>query len=250
VEPVFTSIKVSEPVDNIEVIGGKSICWGDSADLYISGLTDYTEIMWLSSYDMYGTSIGDRPSYRAIPNTTAEYRVVVRNGKCEGEASASVDVHFPPEIISCEEYGTTAYKVETKSADFPLYYDYGDGSNVTTSNILSNVIFGKTYNITVSNEIGCSSSYVLETPTYDLFFPEYFVQDREKWVVENLDRYEKANLKIYDRFGKLVYDGKSTDGGWDGTYLGQKLPSTDYWYLVNIPEIDRQFQGHFTLIHN
>lgn len=250
IDPVYTTVKVAEPVDDISVIGGGSICWGDSLNLYIDHLGDYTEIIWLSSYDNYGRSIGNQSTYHAAPNTTTDYRAVVRNGKCQGEASASISVHFNPEIISCEEYGATAYKVETDSKDFPLYYDYGDGRNVTTSNILNNVIFGKTYNITVSNEIGCSSSYVLETPTYDLLFPEYFVQGRENWMVENLDRYEKATIKIYDRYGKTIYEGISSDGGWDGTYLGQKMPSTDYWYLINIPEIDRMFQGHFTLIHN
>lgn len=248
IDPVYTTVKVYEPVDEISVIGGGSICWGDSLDLYIDHLGDYTEIIWLSSYDNYGRSIGGQSSYRAIPNTTTDYRAVVRNGQCQGEASTSVSVHFPPEIISCEEYGTTAYKVETESKDFPLYYDYGDGRIVTTSNILNNVVFGKTYNITVFNEVGCSSSYILETPTYDLFFPEYFVQGRDVWMVENLDRYEKATIQIYDRFGKLLYEGKS-DEGWDGTYLGRAMASTDYWYLINIPEIDRQFHGHFTLIH-
>ena len=250
IDPVYTTVKVAEPVDDIYVIGGGSICWGDSLNLYIDHLGEYTEIIWLSSYDNYGRSIGNQAVYHAAPNTTTDYRAVVRNGKCEGEASTSISVHFNPEIISCEEYGATAYMVETNSKDFPLYYDYGDGRSVTTSNILNNVVFGKTYNITVSNEIGCSSSYVLETPTYDLFFPEYFVQGRENWMVENLDRYEKATIKIYDRYGKTIYEGLSSDGGWDGTYLGQKMPSTDYWYLVNIPEIDRIFQGHFTLLHN
>ena len=37
---------------------------------------------------------------------------------------------------------------------------------------------------------------------------------------------------------------------WDGTYNGRPLPSTDYWYTINIPEIDRVFSGHFTLIRS
>ncbi len=250
IDPLYTNIHVSEPVGEISLIGGKSICEGDSVNLYIEGLTDYTSINWYTSQDDFGSSVSNQASYRAHPSTTTTYHVAVRNEECEGEASTSIDVHYPPEIVSCEEFGNNAYQVETVSLDNPLYYDYGDGKGVTTSNILSNVTYGKTYHITVSNEIGCASTYDLEVPTYDLFFPEYFVQGREAWVVKNLDRYERATIKIYDRFGKILYEGKSTDGGWDGTYNGQKMPSTDYWYLVNIPEIDRQFQGHFTLFHN
>ena len=248
-DPVYTSVKVSEPVDNISIIGGGSICQGDSLNLYIENIESYTEIQWFSSNDNSGNSLGEHTYYKAIPNTTTDYRAVVRNGRCQGEASTTVSVHFPPKIISCEEYGSTSYIIETESEDAPLYYDYGDGRKVTTSNILDNVVFGKTYDITVSNEIGCSASYVLETPTYDLVFPEYFVQGRENWVVENLDRYGKASIQIFDRYGKVLYEGISEDGGWDGTYLGHTMQATDYWYLINIPEIDRQFHGHFTLIH-
>lgn len=246
-EPVYTSVKVSEPVE-IDLLGGGDICYGDSLNLHISGLNDYTEIMWLSSYDNFGTTISGGTSFNAKPNSSTEYRAVVRNGLCEGEASTSVNVHIPPTVISCEEYSNTSYLVETESNDAPLYYNYGDGRATTTSNILSNVKFGETYNITISNEIGCSTLYVLETPTYDLVFPEYFIQGEGLWKVENLERYERASYQIFDRFGKKLFEDNSSCEGWDGTYLGNPLPSSDYWYLINIPEIDRQFHGHFTLL--
>lgn len=66
--------------------------------------------------------------------------------------------------------------------------------------------------------------------------------------MENLNRYPRASYKVFDRFGKLLYEGVSDDEGWDGTYNGKTQASTDYWYVINIPEIDRQFVGHFTLI--
>ncbi|MBR2261789.1 MAG: T9SS type B sorting domain-containing protein, partial [Paludibacteraceae bacterium] len=54
---------------------------------------------------------------------------------------------------------------------------------------------------------------------------------------------------IYDRYGKLIvqYLGDNSEG-WDGTYEGQPLPSTDYWYMVDIEEIEKQYSGHFTLM--
>lgn len=246
-EPAYTSVKVSEPVD-ITLFGGGDICYGDSLNLHISGLNDYSEIMWLTSFDNFGSSENGTTTYYAKPSSTTEYRAVVRNGMCEGEASTTINVHFPPKVISCEEYGNTSYIVETESEDTPLYFDFGDGRAITTSNILSNVNFGATYEISISNEIGCTSTYLLETPTYDLVFPEYFIQDKETWRVENLDRYEKATYEIFDRFGKKIFEGSSSNDGWDGTYIGNKMPSSDYWYIINIPEIDRQFQGHFTLL--
>ncbi|MEM0544085.1 T9SS type B sorting domain-containing protein, partial [Flavobacterium sp. j3] len=37
--------------------------------------------------------------------------------------------------------------------------------------------------------------------------------------------------------------------GWDGTYNGQLLPSTDYWFTVDYLEQNavKQFKAHFAL---
>jgi gliding motility-associated-like protein len=37
--------------------------------------------------------------------------------------------------------------------------------------------------------------------------------------------------------------------GWDGTYNGNPLPSSDYWFRIEYTEnnIKKQFSGHFTL---
>ncbi|MFC7357984.1 T9SS type B sorting domain-containing protein, partial [Jejudonia soesokkakensis] len=37
--------------------------------------------------------------------------------------------------------------------------------------------------------------------------------------------------------------------GWDGTYNGNPLPSSDYWFRVEYMEDEtpKEFKGHFTL---
>ena len=244
-QPITTTITVYSPID-ISITGG-AICVGDSLTLAITGEGTYTEIHWFSSEDEYENSLGEKNSYTAKPEQSTLYRVVAYNGKCKGEAEAEIEVHPIPTILSCEETGTKSYQIEVEENPYPLYFDYGDGKGKTTSQTLDNVIFGKSYNITVSDEIGCQSSFVLEVPTYDLFFPKYFVGEEERWIVTNLDHFELATYKIFDRFGKLLYEGSSKEG-WDGYYQGHAQPSTDYWYIVDVPEKDRQYYGHFTLI--
>ena len=71
-----------------------------------------------------------------------------------------------------------------------------------------------------------------------------------RWHVENIELYPNAVVSIYDRWGKKLFEINDYNDvtGWDGTYLGYDMPSTDYWYMINIQEIDRVYVGHFTLL--
>ena len=70
------------------------------------------------------------------------------------------------------------------------------------------------------------------------------------WEIDNIDVYPTAKVSIYDREGRVVaeYVGYDNANGWDGTYNGNPLPSTDYWYVINLPAADTQYVGHFTLL--
>ncbi|MBO4804636.1 MAG: T9SS type B sorting domain-containing protein, partial [Paludibacteraceae bacterium] len=47
---------------------------------------------------------------------------------------------------------------------------------------------------------------------------------------------------------KKLAQYRANEEDWDGTYEGKMMPSTDYWYEIDIEEIDKQYIGHFTLI--
>lgn len=73
----------------------------------------------------------------------------------------------------------------------------------------------------------------------------------DKWQIENIDLYANAIVHIYDRHGKQIrkFDAYCQGGGWDGTDdQGSPLPSTDYWFTIDISEIDRVYVGHVTLL--
>lgn len=62
------------------------------------------------------------------------------------------------------------------------------------------------------------------------------------WSVETGLNKCVYTLFIYDRFGKLLRTLTPEDNKWNGTYKGNKMPSTDYWYTINYLIGDRSFQ--------
>jgi len=57
---------------------------------------------------------------------------------------------------------------------------------------------------------------------------------------------DRAQISVFDRYGKLLFQFSGADQGWDGTYNGKPMPSNDYWYQVTL-EDGQVFKGNFTL---
>lgn len=224
----------------------RSICAGDSVRMTVQGLKEGATPQWFSSDDNFSHPLSTKQALYLKPQTSTDYKVVAVNGKCVNETTTTIKVNTPPIVQSCEEVAIGTYEIVAESNSYPLTYNFGTGA--TLSNRLENVSYGRRYDITISTEEGCTTLYTLETPLYDIVIPEYFNPGNGNWQVENLNRFPKSSVKIYDRFGKVIATQESDTEGWDGTYNGTPMPSTDYWYLINVPEIRRQFKGHFTLI--
>ena len=78
------------------------------------------------------------------------------------------------------------------------------------------------------------------TPNGDTFF--------DTWQVYGVGEQFQANskIRIFDRFGKLLKEVDPSGAGWDGTFNGKVMPSTDYWFQVTL-EDGRVYKNHFAL---
>jgi gliding motility-associated-like protein len=88
---------------------------------------------------------------------------------------------------------------------------------------------------------------------YAITYPNYFTPNgdgyNDTWNISNLPSEYDAKILIFDRYGKLIKQISSYGEGWDGTYNGKLLPSTDYWFKVEykINGSEQEFKSHFSL---
>lgn len=68
------------------------------------------------------------------------------------------------------------------------------------------------------------------------------------WHLENIFNCDYL-VYIYDRYGKMITILTPNYPTWDGTYNGNKLPSSDYWISIEYTENGQQFKysTHITL---
>ncbi|MGC6438773.1 MAG: T9SS type B sorting domain-containing protein [Flavobacteriaceae bacterium] len=83
-------------------------------------------------------------------------------------------------------------------------------------------------------------------------FPNFFTPNddgyNDTWHVYGINTPEQAGSEIYifDRYGKLIKQLLYNSEGWDGTYNGNRMPTSDYWFYIKLSD-NRIFRGHFTL---
>ncbi|MBC7523950.1 MAG: T9SS type B sorting domain-containing protein, partial [Flavobacterium sp.] len=90
-------------------------------------------------------------------------------------------------------------------------------------------------------------------PINTINYPHYFTPNgdgiNDTWNIVGLQDQLNAKIYIFDRYGKLIKQISPAGQGWDGTYNGQLMPSTDYWFTVDYLEqtVTKQFKAHFAM---
>lgn len=104
------------------------------------------------------------------------------------------------------------------------------------------------HTVHVRDKNGCG---VISQEFLVLDYPRYFTPNNDGyhdfWHIVGLNEFPKAQVRIYDRFGKFLKQVSPISKGWDGKDSnGTKMPSSDYWFTIQI-ENRPKYRGHFTL---
>lgn len=98
---------------------------------------------------------------------------------------------------------------------------------------------------------GCSetSTTTFVVANYSDFFTPNQDGFNDSWNLDCLRDNPTARIYIFDRYGKLLKNISADGFGWDGTYQGSPMPSSDYWFkaIYNDQNLERTITGHFTL---
>lgn len=110
--------------------------------------------------------------------------------------------------------------------------------------------------VTAKDESGCQTAIshvkIIKDFCINLEIPPFFTPnndgENDVWKIKGLENTEMSSVRVFDRWGKLLYKFNPNAENWDGTYNGHPCPSTDYWYEIDCPEMDKVYTGHFTLL--
>lgn len=201
--------------------------------------------------------IAVEPSIIALEAGSYEVTITDIETGCSTIASTTVVASSPPQTYTVDVISNAfdnSHMIEaTATGEGQYEYQLDDGpfeGAGEPSYIFTDVSPG-THTVTIRDLNGCGSvteeigviDYPrIVTPNQDGF--------HDTWNIIGIASGDPtAKIYIFDRFGKLLKQISPLGPGWDGTYNGNPLPSSDYWFRVEYQEDDvrKEFRGHFTL---
>jgi gliding motility-associated-like protein len=191
--------------------------------------------------------------------TSQEYSYVLTDSNgCIYKQTLFVDqapeIQIGQEIVplSCIDQTDAEIHIATVGGTKPYEWQWSNG-NETEHN--TDLIAGQ-YNVIITDDYNCQKSYdFIITPSLvecvqvvNSFTPNGDNYN-DTWIIENLYLYPNAEVRVFNRWGSLLFESIGTYSPWDGVYKGQALPSEVYYYIIRLNNgIDNQYTGTVTIV--
>lgn len=182
-------------------------------------------------------------------NQNIYIRFVSNQYSCFEIATLIINISSPPEIIDVIVRDGTGNNSITILPNNPEHLYSIDGVYYQNSNLFENLSSGEYLIYVKDKNDTCREAtekvYIL---SYPIFFTPNGDGFNDFWKIKYAQFQFAVDVEIYDRYGKLITSFDKNSPGWDGTYNGRQLPSTDYWFKVT-RLLDKKIihKGHFSL---
>ena len=231
-------------------LGGSPVTIGDP-DNYQGNFT----FSWLPVSDLSNPTA---PNPIATPSVTTTFTLTVNSPSC-GFITDQVTV-FVYKIDPDAGPTITINEGETVTLNGSggQTYFWNPQQSIKYSNTQNPDVYPTTtttYSLQAIDEHGCSgydTVTVFVRPYDGLIIYNTFTPnndgENDTWVIPNIAKYPDNKLEIYNRYGQLVFKRNSYNNEWDGTYLGQALPTGTYFYYLDSRSEKGTYKGTVTIM--
>ncbi|TAE59492.1 MAG: hypothetical protein EAZ89_02440, partial [Bacteroidetes bacterium] len=224
---------VERPVTT--VTGVNRTCVGGSIELTASGGTSY---VW---------STGDTTAViRVTPAQSTTYIATAYIGQCAGTPDTiTIDVRFDYPVASFTAdpvqgfapQEITLVNTSTGSSTYLWNFGFGGTSTEETPRLVYPVAGEYTITLIAYSGGGCpdTATQTVRLENVTLHVPSGFTPNGDAINEAFLVGYygiRSLNVRIYSRWGILVYESDEPDFRWDGTYKGSPVPEGVYVYHI------------------
>ncbi|MEP6595637.1 MAG: gliding motility-associated C-terminal domain-containing protein [Ginsengibacter sp.] len=229
------------PAPLINAGNDADICEGESITL--SGFSNVIKYEWRPTQ-----GLSDHHSLNPIasPAATIVYIISGDNGTCQKSDSVTIRINKKPvanagpDKVIVQGMTTTLNGTTTITEVSILWKPALNISSATTLTPSVNPVINTIYTLSLSSNIGCGTSTdsVFVKVFAKLFIPNAFTPNKDglndTWKIEPLEAYPEAVLKVFNRFGQMIFINSVVNKSWDGKYKSVLQSTGPYPYIIDL----------------
>ncbi|WP_243878660.1 T9SS type B sorting domain-containing protein [Winogradskyella pelagia] len=190
-----------------------------------------------------------------VPLQGGSYMVVVEDvvTGCLSDDTALVEESGPPDLDAelVSEAFTGSNVIQALATGQGVYEYSLDGGPWQEEGVFLDVRPG-IRTVSARDVNGCGvASVEVQVIDYPRFFTPNGDGNNDTWNIVGLAGQPNAKIYIFDRYGKLIKQLSPGGSGWDGTFNGNRMPTSDYWFTLAYDEPltgqRKELNAHFTL---
>jgi gliding motility-associated-like protein len=230
------------------------ICPGDSLQLNASGGTVYE---WRSN----GQNILEGPNPVFTTTQSALLQLLVRDGDCLDSVQVAVEVLPAPKLMVSPEFDIAKGEQVQLQTTGAVFFQWSPSGGLSCSDCAAPLAMPDsttTYVLIGATADGCKDTAIVlvrvkqPCPYYipNVFSPDSGNENAAFGVLGLRLSPETFSMRIYSRWGELLFETRNAQEQWDGQFRGKPAPTGVYLYQLEMQTCDALVEtaGTLTLI--
>ncbi len=235
------SVTVGQPATDLVITLSKQdiLCGGGAtgtASVAVTGGLAPYSYEWDTS-PVQGTASADGLTAGSYAVTVTDSYGCIREGSVTIGENQALVIEAEVVAASCPDEDDGSITLAVSGGEAPYSILWSDGTtlasrtNLLPGNYVVVVTDGNLCTEQLTVEVGSSYSYNC------LIIPQVITPNNDgyndEWRIRNIEMYPNAEVRIYNRWGKLVFSTRNlSDNPWDGRSDGKLVPTDSYHYIL------------------
>ena len=217
-----------------------TVCSGAPVQLNVTAPAN-TTYAWSPATGLSAANIANPV---ATANAATVYTVTATLGACVKTSTVNIGIKASPVVNAGPDKtivdgASVQLDGSATNATSVLWSPAATLTNANTFTPIAKPAVTTTYTMTVNNADGCTSTdeTVVTVVPYCVKVLNAFTPNgdgiNDRWLVTNGNACtNQVMVKVFNRYGAVVYENNNYNNDWDGQYKGKPVPDGTYYYAI------------------